>query len=151
MISNIIMKHIIMTHLAGLLLILVTQLSYGQAPESAATDSTATSVRVFEDPRFTLIVNQPVQTRPAHGKAKGYRVQIYSGNDRNRANDIKMEFLRHYPEYRAYLVYHRPQFRVRVGDFANRKDASVFVQMLAGRYMAMIVPDVINIATINRP
>lgn len=136
-----------MKYIASVLFILLTQ--SGQAQPAASPDSTG--VRVFEDPRFRLIVNQPVKTRPAHGKAKGFRVQIYSGNDRNRANSVKLEFLRLYPEYRAYLVYHRPQFRVRVGDFVSRGDASAFVRQLGGRYMAMIVPDVINIATINRP
>jgi len=114
-----------------------------------AQDSTITvSVVVHEDPRIDLIVHKPA---PKHfsGKASGYRIQIYNGNDRDEANKIKLNFMQLYPETRAYLTYHNPQFRVRVGDFRTRKAASEFLRTLSGRFSTMIVPETIFIAPVK--
>lgn len=108
-----------------------------------AQESEGNTVRIHEDPRIPLIVNKP-PPRNTSGKMSGFRIQIYNGNDRNKANEIKLNFLRSYPNTRAYLTYHKPQFRVRVGDFRSRRAASEFAKGLGGRFTNMIVPERIN-------
>lgn len=103
------------------------------------------AVVVHEDSRIEVITKKPAPRRYT-GKANGYRIQIYNGNDRNEANKIKLNFLRSFPETRAYLTYHNPQFRVRIGDFRTRRDAAEFVRLLSGRYIAMIVPEIIYVS-----
>jgi len=79
-------------------------------------------------------------------RAKGVRIQIYSGPDRGKANQIKMSFMKNFPGIRAYLMYAAPNFRVRVGDFKSRSDAMELYHQLLDNYKAvMIVPDMVTI------
>jgi hypothetical protein len=57
---------------------------------------------------------------------KGYRVQIYTGPDRNEALNMQKKFSGAFPEVARYLVYNEPNYRVQVGDFATQTDANDF-------------------------
>jgi hypothetical protein len=91
-------------------------------------------------------LNKIINNRgPVIFAGKGYRVQIYYGSDRNKANKIRTEFIRHYPGIQTYLTYNSPSFRVRVGDFRNRAEAQhVLKEANKINKPSMIVPD--NIA-----
>lgn len=60
-------------------------------------------------------------------RAGGYRIQVFSDNNarsakaeaRGRARNISSRF----PQYRTYVVYNAPFWRLRVGDFRNQQDA----------------------------
>lgn len=103
------------------------------------------SVMVHEDPRIEILTKKPIVKRFS-GRTNGFRIQIYNGSDRNEASKIKMNFLRNFPETRAYLTYHNPQFRVRIGDFRTRRKASEFSRLISRKYIIMIVPEVIYVA-----
>jgi len=134
-----------MKYLFILLFLIGGFLSNAQSASNAL--DTMSNVKINADPRLALVVNKPVQ-RPFVGRVKGYRVQIYNGNDRKEANDIKIKFMKAYPGVRSYLVYNNPQFRIRVGDFKGRREAAQLQRQLSGIFNpCMIVPDVINYAT----
>ena len=78
---------------------------------------------------------------------KGFRVQIYNGNDREKAIKVKTEFMRLYPGMRTYLTYASPYFKVRVGDYRNRSDAVGMLKEANSMYPSpcMIVPDDITV------
>jgi hypothetical protein len=79
---------------------------------------------------------------------KGFRVQIYNGPDRNRAIEVKTEFMRNYPGIRTYLSYIAPCFRVKVGDYKNRNEALGMLKEANSTYSpSMIVPDIVTIST----
>jgi hypothetical protein len=103
------------------------------------------SVRIFADSRIDLLTGKP-EAKPYSGKARGFRVQIYNGYDRNKANNLKVTFMQKHSGMRAYLIYNKPHFRVRVGDFPSRAAAAELYRQLSGTYTCMIVPDIINIA-----
>ncbi len=92
---------------------------------------------------------EPVHHERATVKSgKGYRVQIYNGPDRNKAIEIKREFMRHFPGVHTYLTYKSPCFRVKVGDFRNRSDAVGMYKEANSIYSpTMIVPDIIIVST----
>jgi hypothetical protein len=77
---------------------------------------------------------------------KGYRLQIYNGNDKQKASEVKMYFMKKYPGVRSYIIFHNPQYRVRVGDFINRTEAEAFQEKIKNDFSpSMILPDNINI------
>ena len=89
---------------------------------------------------------------PPHGKViysgKGFRVQIYNGPDREKAMDIKMDFMRHNPAVRTYITYTSPCFRVKIGNYRHRSDAEGMYREAKSTYSpCMIVPDIITINT----
>lgn len=138
-----------MKHLLTFLFLLISFFANAQkASDNAEADST---VRINADSRLALVVAKPAQ-RAFVGKIRGFRVQIYNGNDRKKANQAKLDFMKANPGIRSYLVYNNPQFRVRVGDFKGRSDASVLQKKLSLTFNpCMIVPDVINYATPRKP
>lgn len=79
---------------------------------------------------------------------KGFRVQIYNGPDREKAIEIKTEFMRNYPGMRTYLSYVPPCFRVKVGNYRTRNEALGMLREANSIYTpCMIVPDLITIST----
>jgi hypothetical protein len=53
-----------------------------------------------------------------------------------------------YPEYRTYLEYQPPYFKVRIGDFKSRDEATDFRDKLSTNFPGAIfvVPAVINLS-----
>lgn len=122
--------------------------SWTGAAQQIATVPDSPSVRIFADSRIALLTGKP-DTKPYSGKARGFRIQIYSGYDRNKANNLKVTFMQQHPGIRAYLVYNKPHFRVRIGDFPSRGAAGELYRQLSATYTCMIVPDIINIVPTN--
>ena len=84
----------------------------------------------------------------------GYRIQAYSDNNnttakanaQQRARDIAMKF----PQYRSYITYKAPSWRLRIGDFKSRQEAQAALQRIKSVYPKyaremVIVKDRINI------
>lgn len=80
----------------------------------------------------------------------GYRIQIYFGGERARANTLKSDFLQEYPEMGAYVIYQQPNFKLRVGDFKTRLEASKFLTEMQTRFaMAFIVNDEVRLPDLD--
>ena len=69
-------------------------------------------------------------TREAAARVSdGYRVQVFSGNDQSTARSMEKK-LRDAYQNSVYVVYEAPQYKVRLGDFANREDAAQLCKQL---------------------
>ena len=84
----------------------------------------------------------------------GYRIQAYTDNNprtakasaQKRARDIAMKF----PQYRSYITYKAPAWRLRIGDFKTQREAQAALQRIKSVYPKfaremVIVRDRINI------
>ncbi len=108
-------------------------------------------VIVHSDPRLAILIKKYRNVQLGVIRSgQGFRVQIYSGNDRAKAMELKMDFMRRFPNIRTYLTYSQPQYRVKVGDFRTRQDAHNMYEQLSALYNpSMIVPDIIVINTLK--
>lgn len=73
---------------------------------------------------------------------QGFRVQICteSGNNaRDVANGEKARFYNKYEGKKAYLVWDTPNFKVRVGDFKNRLEATLYWKQIVEDFPASYV------------
>jgi hypothetical protein len=124
--------------------------------QSPATTDTL-GVVLHADPRLAMLIYNKADHRPTvvNGhragsiySGRGFRVQIYSGNDRNIATQRKIDFIRRFPGVRSYMTYVAPTFRVKVGDYKDRKAAQTMYQQVSRLYNpCMIVNDIIEINT----
>lgn len=124
--------------------------------ESEMPDTTG--VIIHADPRLALLT-APVKSKNTGNTSgsgrtgvirsgRGFRVQIYNGNDRSKALQLKVDFLRRYPTIRTYMTYIQPQYRLKVGDFRSRGEAQKLYKEISSLYSPlMIVPDIIMINT----
>ena len=67
-----------------------------------------------------------------------------------RMNTLKNDFLQEYPEMGAYVIYQQPNFKLRVGDFKTRLEASKFLTEMQTRFaMAFIVNDEVRLPNLD--
>lgn len=116
-------------------------------------DDTNTSVVIHADARLAALVTKKQHKSNPVGyisSGAGFRVQIYNGNDRKAAINMKVDFMRRYPTMHTYMTYVAPHFRVKVGDFRRKEDALKFNHEIIAFYTpTMIVPDIIVINSIQ--
>lgn len=94
---------------------------------------------VSQDSLANTLVEKHKRLNAAHSFMPGYRVQLYFGNDRNQATEMKSDFLLNYPKIGAYVLYHQPNFKLRVGDFKFRLEAVRFLQDVKADYNAAFI------------
>lgn len=95
---------------------------------------------IIMDERIEKLMQKPAIRST---RMRGYRVQIYNGNNRQEAENTRNHFLRTHPTVPAYLIYAKPNFRVRVGNFKNRQEAQDMIKKMNNQFPSMIVPEVI--------
>lgn len=78
---------------------------------------------------------QPVDKSTARRTTqRGFRVQIYSGASRNEAYAEQARFQQLYRDIDTYISYEEPNYRVKVGDFRGRSEATRLMQSLRGQF-----------------
>lgn len=124
----------------------------------AQTDSTRTepvdsnSVIVHKDPRIDLLVKKQatineVTSRDGRRTDKGFRLMVISTNNRDEAMAAKTKIYTYFPELKAYLWYQSPYFRVKAGNFKDRKEAESYQKRLNTYFPrgVFIMKDIIEI------
>ena len=100
-------------------------------------------------PKRTHTSQQTIENRSV-----GFRIQAYTDNNsktgkastQKRARDIAMKF----PQYRSYISYKAPSWRLRIGDFKTQQEAKAALNRIKSVYPnfareMVIVRDRINI------
>lgn len=108
-------------------------------------------VVIHADERLAILTEtKKAPSRGGMRSGRGYRVQIYSGSDRQKATQVKIDFIRRFPGQRSYLSYISPTYRVKVGNFRSRGDAEEFARQARGYYSpTIVVPDIIEFNTLR--
>ena len=93
------------------------------------------TVIVHKDTRLDLLVKKQatineVTSRDGRRTDKGFRLMIISTNNRDEALSAKTKVYTFFPELKAYLWYQSPYFRVKAGNFKDRKDAEAYQKRL---------------------
>lgn len=105
-----------------------------------------TSVKVFGLPYLDSLVTRAAEQNKAQPTMEGFRIQLFSGIERNNANTLRQKFRAEYPDEPVYLVYQQPYFKLRVGDFRNMIEAQQMYLKLQKTYgQILVVPDRINL------
>ena len=103
------------------------------AQTSDSTDSN--TVVVHKDPRIELLMTKQaeineVTSRESRKTGKGYRLMIISTNLRDEAIAAKAKVYTYFPELKAYLWHQSPYYKVKAGNFKDRKDAEAYQEKL---------------------
>ncbi len=113
-------------------------------------------IRLIQDDRLEMLeqnaskiaTNRPQRnyTKPTkQTKTRGYRIQIYSGNSRAEADDIRLKFMSSYPQSPCYIQFLSPYYKVRVGDYTSNDEANKQLKYFKRVYpMAFIVSSYIS-------
>jgi len=78
--------------------------------------------------------------------AEGYRIQITYTTDRDEAYKSKAQLYKEFDAANSYIDYEQPNYKLRVGDFKTRLEATAFLQQVISLYPgAFIVKDRVKI------
>ena len=91
------------------------------------------------------LLNRHIKINKKRKGILGWRLQIHSDTDREKAKKVRLIFMLKFPEIHAYLDHKEPYFKVTVGDFYTRLEALKVQNEIRGRYTSYIVPSNINI------
>lgn len=114
------------------------------------------SVIIHKDPRLDLLVKKQIQineitSRDARRIGKGYRLLVVNTNVRDEAIEAKTKVYTHFPELKSYLIYQSPYFKLKVGNFKERKEAEEYQNKLKKYFpnSVFIMNDIIEIKLDN--
>lgn len=76
----------------------------------------------------------------------GYSIQLYSGNNRDKANQVKVKTYEVLEDQRPRVSYEQPNYKVRIGEYYSRLEANTdFVTLQKHFSRAVLVPVKIKI------
>ncbi|HVI48523.1 MAG TPA: SPOR domain-containing protein [Chitinophaga sp.] len=107
------------------------------------------NVKVIKDGRVDVLIRKQIYINTlAIRNQAGFRVQVISTNKRGDANEAKARVMQLYSDYRTYLDYQAPYFKVRVGDFKSREEATELRDKLSSLFSGgvFVVPAIINVS-----
>ena len=110
------------------------------------------TVIVHKDPRLDLLIKKQAiineeTSREGRKTDKGFRLMIISTNNREEAYAAKTKVYTFFPELKAYMWYQSPYFRLKAGNFKDKKDAESYQKKL-NRYFpkgVFIMKDIIEV------
>lgn len=72
-----------------------------------------------------------VTTRESRRYMPGFRIQVMNSPDRNKVYDAKVKVYQAYPDWKPYVLYQPPNYKLRVGDFKTEEEAQDAMKQLA--------------------
>ena len=110
---------------------ILTTSCFAQRDSTRMQPADSNSVTIHKDFRIDLLVKKQasineVTSRDGRRTDKGFRLMIISTNNRDEALAAKTKVYTYFPELKAYLWYQSPYFRVKAGNFKDRKDAEAY-------------------------
>lgn len=95
-----------------------------------------------EKPHVELVIPRDSTTMEEVAQL-GFRIQVFSTSSIDEAMKLKIDVLAKLPHDSVYVVYDPPVYKVRLGDFPSRYDASIKLSSIVDQGFpdAWIVPD----------
>ena len=130
--------------------ILFTVQSFAQ--DTAWKKIDTNSIIIHKDPRVDLLIKKQAQvneeaTRESRKSGKGFRLMVISTSSRDEAIAAKTKIYTYFPELKAYLWHQSPYYKVKAGNFKDRKDAEAYQRRLNTYFPkgVFIMKDVIEV------
>lgn len=103
-------------------------------------------VHIEADYRLEAMVKADINIKSRIETLDGYRVQLYAGRGESGAQRVKGRFWSLFPEHVAYLSFKSPNYVVRVGDFLDKEDVTIFTRQIREHFPgAFPVPDRVKV------
>jgi hypothetical protein len=95
------------------------------------------NISAQEEQKINDVLKQRIEYNKANRKAKGYKIQLYNGNE-TKAYQIKGNFEVAYGIV-AVLSYESPEWKVRVGNYKTRLEADRALLKFKEKFSGAIV------------
>lgn len=106
------------------------------------------NVRIIQDMRIDSLVQKHLEINKLNPCISGWRINIFfeAGNLSKRlAIEAKSQFVLNHPDIPCYLVFQEPYYKIRIGDFRTKVEATKVLKEIIAEYPnAFVVEDDIN-------
>ena len=117
-----------------------------------------TTIVVQKDPRIDQLVKKQIEinevtTRESRRFVQGFRIQVMNSPDRSKVEAAKVKVYEQFPDWKPYLLYQSPNYKLRVGNFKTQDEAQDALKQLSKFFPASlyIIPDVIELKLSDLP
>jgi hypothetical protein len=87
-----------------------------------------------------------IESRKDIESIDGFTIQLYSGNDRNRANEVRRAAFELIKNVKPSMTYEQPNYKIRIGKYFSRLEANPDYNLLKSRFSrAVLIPAKIKI------
>jgi SPOR domain len=115
-------------------LLLIAIVFFCKLQAQTVTDTLANGIMITKDARYDLLVDKKAEINKkaveSKKSTKGFRIQVLNTTDRTQALNAKSKLLTLYPDHKAYLMYQAPYFKLRFGNFEEKKEADALKKEL---------------------
>lgn len=102
--------------------------------------------KISIDKQVQYIIDTIQHNNKSIRKAKGYRLAVYSGPDKEEIRKAKEYVYSFYPDINIITEYKQPDYKIKVGDFLSRFEAFEVLGKISAQYPnALIVPEIVDI------
>ena len=119
---------------------------------SQQTTVDSSSVVIHKDPRLDMLIKKQaeineVTTRESRKFARGFRLLVINTNKRDEAINAKARLYQYFPELKSYLLYQSPYYKLKAGNFRERKDAEAYQKKLSAFFPrgVFVMNDIIEV------
>ena len=64
----------------------------------------------------------------------GFKIQIYMGSDREEAERIRKNFIKHYPRVKIEYKHEAPYYKIRVGKYYSKRQAYRYLKKIRKKF-----------------
>ena len=104
-----------------------------QLTQSIETGKNA-KIEIIASDKITNLINRHIQINDSLAVIPGYRIHIFSisgVNSISKAEEVKANFIRLYPDYVVHLDFFSPNYKVRCGAFRTKLEALKFLSLIS--------------------
>lgn len=110
------------------LILLFSSLLFGAGPLAAQ------KIQIKEEPLITQMMNAYVEGNKLKNEVEGWRIEILATNNREQMESVMQSFQYRYPNLPIDWVHVNPYFKLRVGAFATKLEATHMLHILKKDY-----------------
>src|ERR1700761_358899 len=128
------------------------------AQRGFAQQADTSGIMVTKDPRVDSLVRRQIAinemtTRESRRNVPGFRIQVMNTPDRNKVYDAKVKIYQEFPDWKPYLLYSAPNYKLRVGDFKSEDEANAALQQLSRLFPQglYVIRDIIELKLSDLP
>uniref|UniRef100_UPI004049E845 SPOR domain-containing protein n=1 Tax=Flavobacterium sp. TaxID=239 RepID=UPI004049E845 len=90
-------------------------------------------INIEQDERIENLFKEKLKTGSVISNTERYKIQIFSGDNVN-SRKVLTEFKSKYNEIEATIIFQTPNYKVLVGSFLNRIEATRYIDVLREEY-----------------
>lgn len=113
--------------------------------QDSSVVSASKNYTIYQDEKIGELAEKYVEYNRKREFNEGYRIQVTYTNVRDEVYQSKGAMYKQFPELASYVEYEQPYYKLRIGDFKTRLEATYYLQQVITLYPgAFIVKDKIK-------